>query len=106
MTAGTGRSAAIPEGKPATNVSTRIGSVVLDVWVAPVAGAGTCLVTDSYANTLDPRALDLGGLCAASVSVSVGFRVRVGAWQPFHSRAAAPGCRCMWLDGTLAPAHS
>ena len=57
---------------------------VLDVRVAPVAGDGTGLVTGSYANTLDPCALDLGGLRAASVSVSVGFRVRVGAWPELH----------------------
>ena len=57
---------------------------VLDVRVAPVAGDGTGLVTGSYANTLDLRALDFGCLRAASVSVSVGFRVRVGAWPELH----------------------
>ena len=57
---------------------------VLDVRVAPIAGDGTCLVTASYSNTLDVRALDFGCLCAASVSVSVGFRVRVGAWPELH----------------------
>ena len=57
---------------------------VLDVRVAPVAGDGTGLVTGSYPNTLDPRALDFGCLRAPSVSVSVGFRVRIGVWPELH----------------------
>jgi hypothetical protein len=57
---------------------------VLDVRVAPVAGDGPGLVTGSDPNTLDPCALDFGGLRAASVSVRVGFHVRVGAGPELH----------------------
>jgi hypothetical protein len=57
---------------------------VLDVRVAPITGDGGCLVTSSYSNTLDVCALNFGCLCAASASVSVGLRVRVGAWPELH----------------------